>query len=266
MEVGGYRIDPVIDGEGTMDPLSSFPDTTPQQWEAHRAFRDARGALPWALGGFLLRGHDRIILVDLGYGPGVVGGIRTGRYLTSLAALGVERAEVTDVLFTHLHIDHVGWASVGGVAQFPNATLWCSSADVEHFVTQRNDPPSYQRLDPCHDQLDTFDASPAPAAVSLLAAPGHTPGSTIVVISGPGERAVLLGDVVHSPAQLLEPEWNTIWDVDPTLARRTRQRVVAELNGDASPAICAGHFPELRFGRLLVGEGRRYWSTDARAG
>ncbi|HEV3365760.1 MAG TPA: MBL fold metallo-hydrolase, partial [Acidimicrobiia bacterium] len=169
--------------------------------------------------------------------------------------------DVTDVLFTHLHIDHVGWASVGGVPQFPNATLWCSTADLDHFVTRRNDPPSYQRLDPCHHQLETFEDSRAPSAISFVAAPGHTPGSTIIVISGPAERAVLLGDVVHSPVQLLEPEWNTIWDVDPTLARRTRQRVVAELDDEPSPALGAGHFPELRFGRLLVRDGRRHWST-----
>jgi glyoxylase-like metal-dependent hydrolase (beta-lactamase superfamily II) len=181
VEVGGYRIDPVIDGEGAMDARSSFPDTGPQDWDAHRMFQDVRGQLPWALGGFLLRGHDRTMLVDLGYGPGVVGGIRTGCYLASLAALGVGRLDVTDVLFTHLHIDHVGWASIGGVPQFPNATLWCSAADLDHFVTRRNDPPSYQRLEPCHDQLQTFDGSPAPSGISFVAAPGHTPGSTIIV-------------------------------------------------------------------------------------
>ncbi|MFN2590215.1 MAG: MBL fold metallo-hydrolase [Actinomycetota bacterium] len=244
-----------------MDPLSSFPETPPQQWHAHQAFQDASGQLPWALGGFLLRGHDRVILVDAGYGPGVVGGIRTGRFLVSLEELGVGRADVTDVLFTHLHIDHVGWASIGGVAQFPNATLRCSAADLDHFVVRRNDPPSYQRLDPCQHQLETFDHSPAPPAISLVAAPGHTPGSTVIVISDTEDRAILLGDVVHSPVQLLEPEWNTIWDVDPVLARRTRGRVVDELQQEPSAVLSAGHFPGLNFGRLLVSERRRQWSA-----
>ena len=260
MEVGGYRIDPVIDGEGTMGALSSFPQTTKSQWGAHGQFQDPRGQLPWALGGFLLRGHDRVILVDLGYGPGVVGGIRTGQFLASLEHLGAARAQVTDVLFTHLHIDHVGWASIGGVVQFRNATLRCSAADLDHFVARRNDPPSYQRLEPCQDHLETFDDAPAPPGVTLIPAPGHTPGSTIIVIAGPGERAVLLGDVVHSPVQLLEPEWNTIWDVDPVVARRTREHIVRDLEVDPISALTAGHFPGLHFGRLFMAQGQRRWA------
>jgi glyoxylase-like metal-dependent hydrolase (beta-lactamase superfamily II) len=266
VDVGGYRIDPVVDGDGAMDPLSSFPETTPEDWHVHRAFQDEAGQLPWALGGFLLRGHGRVVLVDLGYGPGVVGGIRTGRFLTSLSAAGVDRADVTDVLFTHLHIDHVGWASIGGVPQFPNATLRCAAADYDHFVADRQDPPSYQRLDPCQHQLAAFDDSAPLPGITVVPAPGHTPGSTLIVVSDPGKRAVLLGDVVHCPVQLLEPEWNTIWDVDPALARRTRERVVRELEGDPSLTMTAGHFPELQFGRLFVTECRRQWTAPTTPG
>src|SRR3712207_8426554 len=56
-------------------------------------------------------GLDRTVLVDLGYGPGEVLGVPTGRMLESLRGHGVEPGEVTDVLFTHLHMDHIGWAS-----------------------------------------------------------------------------------------------------------------------------------------------------------
>ena len=49
-------------------------------------------------------------------------------------------------------------------------------------------------------------------------------------------------------------------DVDPALARRTRERLVRELEADGPPAA-AGHFDGLRFGRLLAAEGRRRWQV-----
>ena len=62
----------------------------------------------------------------------------------------------------------------------------------------------------------TSDLAIAPG-VDLRAAPGHTPGSTVVVISSGTERAILLGDAVHCPVELLEEEWEFMADVDPRL-------------------------------------------------
>lgn len=259
MEIGGYRIDPVIDGEGTFPPHEIFPDTTPEQWEVHQPLLDDDGRLEMVIGAFLVQGHDRTVLVDLGHGPGELSGIPTGRMLDSLRALGVEPPDVTDVLFTHLHADHVGWASVDGVPQFPDATFWCGADDYQYFVVERNDRFADERLRPCENRFETFDQSPPLPGITTLHAPGHTPGSTIIVFSGGTERVMMLGDVTHCPVQLLEDEWNTLWDIDPVLARRTRAQVVRELEGDASVAMAGAHFPGMRFGRLLEAEGRRRW-------
>ncbi len=259
MEIGGYRIDPVIDGEGSFPPAEVFPDTTPEQWELHRGLLDANGRLWMAIGGFLLRGHGRTVLVDLGYGPGSLSGIPTGGMLASLRALGVQPADVTDVLFTHLHVDHVGWASVDGVPQFPNATFRCGAGDYVHFVVEHNDRFADERLRPCEDRFETYDQSPPLPGITTVHAPGHTPGSSIIVVAGGTQRVMMLGDVAHCPVQLLEDEWNTLFDIDPVLARRTRARVARELEGDASVVMAGGHFPAMRFGRLLQAEGRRRW-------
>jgi hypothetical protein len=89
-------------------------------------------------------------------------------------------------------------------------------------------------------------------------APGHTPGSGVMVLSSGTARAVLLGDVAHCPVELLEDEWAGIGDVDPELARRTRVALMREYEGLDVP-ITASHFPGLKFGRLLSGEGKRQW-------
>ena len=42
--------------------------------------------------------------------------------------------DITDLVFTHLHFDHIGWASAEGAPFFPNATIRYASADLEHFL------------------------------------------------------------------------------------------------------------------------------------
>ena len=64
-----------------------------------------------------------------------------------------------------------------------------------------------------------------------MATPGHTPGSTTLVLSSGTERIMFLGDVVHCPIQLEEDEWSALFDVDPELAKRTRNALARELEG-----------------------------------
>jgi hypothetical protein len=72
---------------------------------------------------------------------------------------------------------------------------------------------------------------------------------------------MLLGDVVHCPVELLDEEWAGVGDLDPELAKRTRNALARELEGTDTP-VAAAHFPGLVFGRLLAGEGRRNWVVD----
>ncbi len=69
---------------------------------------------------------------------------------------------------------------------------------------------------------------------------------------------MLLGDVVHCPVELVDEEWDGMSDVDPALAKRTRNALARELEGTDTP-VAAAHFPGLQFGRLLTGEGQRHW-------
>jgi len=244
MKVGELRIDPVIDGLGRFEPTKAFRGTTPEQWAPHRDLLDEDGRLGFAMGGFLIRGPGQTTLVDLGLGPKAFLGIEGGGFLEELAALGVGPSEVTDVIFTHLHFDHIGWATtVDGQPVFPSATYRCAPADWEHFMVEHPDQEA-DMLAPIRDRFALWDApGPLLPGVDTLAAPGHTPGSTVVVLSSGSERAMLLGDVAHC---------------DPVLAARTRVALNRELEGSDIP-VAAAHFPGLRFGRLLRGEGRRRW-------
>ena len=82
------------------------------------------------------------------------------------------------------------------------------------------------------------------------------------MVSSRGERALLLGDIVHCPLELADEEFVLLGDVDQELADRTRERVRRELDGE-NVLAAAAHFPELQFGRLLAGVDGRTWSRAA---
>lgn len=263
MRVGELEVLPVLDGAIVLPISDTFLGMPAEAWQPHGRFLTADGQLELALGGFLVRSGDRLVLVDAGLGPRTgpfgTGTVSGGALLASLAAHGVTPTEVTDVVFTHLHFDHVGWATQQGAVVFTNATYRCDERDWHHFVGP--DAGATKKLAPLTDRMTFWSAGgPLLPGLDVMVAPGHTPGSSIIVLSSGTERAMLLGDVVHCPVELLDDEWAGMGDVDPVLARRTRVALARELEGQDVP-VAAAHFPGLQFGRLLLGEGRRQWKV-----
>lgn len=263
MKIGDLVAEPIHDGVMRAPATLFFAGTTTEQWAPHERFLEPDGMIRFDLGGFLVRGGgDRVVLIDAGIGPhsGLMrdgrGSFEGGQLLNSLAAHQVRPQDVTDVLFTHLHFDHIGWAVNDGAIVFPNATYRCDIHDLEHFRDNERVRDTLAAIEP---RLETWDGSgPLCPGVDAMAAPGHTPGSTILVMSSGTARGLLLGDVVHCPVELLEDEWAGVGDVDPDLARRTRTALKRELEGTDTP-VAAAHFPGLVFGRLLAANGRRNW-------
>ncbi|MBO0728158.1 MAG: MBL fold metallo-hydrolase [Acidimicrobiaceae bacterium] len=259
MYVGDVAVEGIIDGAGRFPPTKSFRGTTEEQWAVHRDLLDEDGLLGFSMGGFLLRSGDRVALVDLGVGRRTVLGISGGSFLEELRRHGVAPEAVTDVIFTHLHIDHIGWATDDDQRPvFPSATYRCSTADWQWFMVDHTGEET-DVLRGASDRFELWDgATTLLPGVDTLAAPGHTPGSTVVVVSSGAERAMLLGDVVHCPVEMVDDEWGALFDVDPALASRTRVALNRELEGSDIP-VAAAHFPGLQFGRLLRADGRRRW-------
>jgi glyoxylase-like metal-dependent hydrolase (beta-lactamase superfamily II) len=264
-------IDGVSDGSLVAPPSMMF-NKSDQDWLQHSQFLDDDGMLPIEMGGFLVRSGDLLAVVDTGIGPHADPD-RTGKFMKNLTALGVPPSDVTDVVLTHLHFDHLGWATDGERRLFPNATYRCHEADWRFFmgstpfddslaVSLMGGRASSELLPPIADRLETWsgDETILPG-MDVRSAPGHTPGSTVIVVSSGTERAMLLGDVVHCPAELLSDDWEMIGDVDTQLARRSREALARELEGSDIPAA-ATHFPGLQFGRLLAAQGRRRWTFD----
>ncbi|MBV9254397.1 MAG: MBL fold metallo-hydrolase, partial [Actinobacteria bacterium] len=131
MDVGELRIDQVMDGTALLPPTAAYLDgvdaiggkgASEDDWTPHRDLLRDDGQLEMALGGFLVRHGDTVALVDTGVGLIDAPPFKGGMFIDNLATFGVTPADVTDVVFTHLHFDHVGWATSKGAVVFPNAT------------------------------------------------------------------------------------------------------------------------------------------------
>ena len=224
MKVGTLDVVPVLDGSSRELLSDVVVHDHEASWRCPEHPVDGGGRLTLDVGGYVLRTGSRVVLIDAGVGR-IQGEHRTGGGLPdSLRQIGLDFADITDVVFTHLHFDHVGWATQQGEIMFRNATYRVHQADWDHFVLGPTAAAgAVRKLIPIAGQLETFDSEMelAPGLVARPAA-GHTPGSTVFVVADRGERALLLGDVVHAVGELTDPLWHSLYDLDPSAARAVR--------------------------------------------
>ena len=73
-----------------------------------------------------------------------------------------------------------------------------------------------------------------------------------------GESAVIIGDVCHHPAQITMTDWSPLFDLNPTLAAQSREKLMQRLE-NAETTVIGGHFEHPGFGRIVKVDGRRTW-------
>jgi glyoxylase-like metal-dependent hydrolase (beta-lactamase superfamily II) len=201
----------------------------------------------------LIRTGDRLALVDTGLGDFPFPGSSTNRLIPTLAVLGITPQDITDVVVTHFHPDHIGGASdSAGALSFPNATYHIS--DVEWgFLQNTSGTPiddlingAKARLQPAvdADQLQTFSVnSDILPGVYAMHTPGHTPGHVSLRINSGSEQVLASIDVAnHAVLSLQNPGWYFGFDAAPDVASETRKTVLSML-ADEKIRILGYHFP-----------------------
>jgi glyoxylase-like metal-dependent hydrolase (beta-lactamase superfamily II) len=255
------------------EPLSFFPETSPDDWARHRTWMEPRaldpvsGNLVLAIQAFLVRTRRHTILIDTCVGHDKSRPQRLfwhmkkfDTFLPRLAAAGVRPEDVDYVMCTHLHSDHVGWNTQlrdgRWVPTFPNAKYIFARSEWEGFEALHRKHPQPQFLDSVLPIMEARQAELVSGdfalddEVWLEPTPGHTPGHVCVHLASQGSEAIITGDCIHSPVQCVEPEWIMRADFDPTLARTTR-RSFLERYCDSNVMVCATHFPEPSTGRII---------------
>ena len=180
------------------------------------------------------------------------------------------------MIFTHLYFDHVGWSTDGERPLFTAARHHAHAVDWAYATTSvpiptRKPVPDARtsvRSPPrraCSRLLTRSSSTPSSATeivpgVTLRLAPGHTPGHCIVEIDSRGERAVLLADAAHNPAQLEADDWRIAHSTWTPSSRSARARLLAAELADTGTLITMTHDAGNRFGRLDTAAGARRWT------
>ena len=267
--LGNIEVTAIADIDSFDVPLAFiFPGSDPGRLHHHRQWLEPQhmesGHVRLAVRSWLLRDASRTILIDTCVGNDKYRSSRPEwhqrndrSWLKALEAAGVGPQDVDIVLCTHLHADHVGWntrlENGRWVPTFPNARYITSEIEYHHWQEMLNgaqDPLTVghgclqDSVLPVVDagQMDlVHDGRELSHGLTLDLSAGHTPGHLSLDVRRKGNRGIFCGDVLHSPIQIIEPDWSSAFCTDPGLARSTR-RTLMENIADTDSLLVPAHF------------------------
>lgn len=189
------------------------------------------------------------ILVDMGAGNLLPA---TGKLLQSMRSAGIALESIDSIFITHAHPDHVGGAldDKGGPV-FTGATYYICKTEWEFWfsdqaATQAGEwmtNVAREKLTPLKNKTVLLEREEEILpGVSVLFAPGHTPGHMVVSLSTKGERLLYTGDTVLQPLHLEHPDWLPKFDILPELAAASKQRIF-DLAASTGSWVLGQHFP-----------------------
>ncbi|ABD26893.1 beta-lactamase-like protein [Novosphingobium aromaticivorans DSM 12444] len=281
-DLGIVKVHRIEEWRGTFSPPAElFDGFSPDGWEPHAEefapeyYDPVSGKLFAFLQSWVLDTGTQRILFDTGAGNDkdrpnlpIFGNLQTG-FLDNLAAAGFQPEDIDVVVCSHIHVDHVGWNTrlVDGRWEptFRNARYVLPLADRAYWDPQ--DASAGPAGIGAAVNAGMFDDSVRPIieagraewaedgfevaeGLVLRSCPGHTPGSMMLEVSGGEDTAMFVGDVVHHPAQIYRPEWNSIFCEAPEDARETRRRVL-DLAASREALLIPAHFGGSHMARVL---------------
>lgn len=261
-QFGDWQIDVISDGYIEMPVSRALPEASEDELNKYLGSEAvAAGSYRVACNLVVLRREEQVILIDAGAGPSFLDS--TGIGIEALSALGVEPDQVTHVLFTHAHPDHL-WGVKDDFDEllFTDATHWIAepewnywtdpatvsriAADRQFFAVGAKD-----RLALIADQSERFTASQEvlPGIVAI-ATHGHTPGHVSFQLEAGSESLVIVGDALTNVRYSFEqPSLLTSSDQDAPLAVEARLKLLDQLVAQQSELI-GFHFPHPGIGRV----------------
>ncbi|PNS08939.1 MBL fold metallo-hydrolase [Solilutibacter silvestris] len=259
--IGSLRVTALFDGMVYL-PLSDLHGITPTKARAllHDEYvpETAKG-LQTSVNAYLIRNDKQLTLVDTGaqacFGPGL------GQVLDNLKLAGYAPEQVSDILITHAHPDHLcGILDAQGKPAYPNANVWLAREDGDYwldpakekdptvpaffrplFAMARNAVAPYQAA----GKLHLFGAGDRlPGGAQLVVAHGHTPGhSAYLFDGGHGQKLLVWGDSLHYHAiQFRHPEVSYAGDANDARAIDSRRHLLQQIVSGRW-RVAAAHMP-----------------------
>jgi glyoxylase-like metal-dependent hydrolase (beta-lactamase superfamily II) len=212
---------------------------------------------------------DKLVLFDTGMGTSKQFGPTTGRQQKSMAEAGIKPEDIDAVVLSHAHIDHIGGiVDANDKPLFPNAQFYIAQSDFDYWTDEgKLGSPlkdfvvhARKNLLPVRDRLVFFkDGQEFLPGVQAMAAPGHTVGHHIFMVTSEGKSFAFLGDLTHHQILLLEkPLMEFSYDTDPKQSAQTRVKMLTMLAANKI-AVMSYHFPWPGYGHVVKnGDGFRY--------
>ena len=214
----------------------------------------------WPVNVGVVRSGGRTVLIDAGLGAEYPNFPTAGRLGLQLEAAGIDPASLTDVVLTHLHMDHVGGLLTDGFRSrvrpdvrvhvaAAEAEFWAGEADLSRASMPQGIPDALRSiakrfLNEYRSRLQPFETEHEVApGVVVSRTGGHTPGHSVVRLASGGDRLMFSGDAMF-PCGFDRPGWHNGFDTEPEETVRVRVGLLRELAATRQPLVpCHVSFP-----------------------
>jgi glyoxylase-like metal-dependent hydrolase (beta-lactamase superfamily II) len=258
--IGALRAAALKDGDLVLDNAAGGSPWTDTASVARVLAPTGDAKIHLSIQPLLLRGDGKVVLIDTGAG-GQMGTLN--KLPASLAAAGVQPGQVTDVLISHGHGDHLGGLVANGALVFPNATIRMSAAE---WTALQADAEQAALVPVIAPRVQTFEpGAHVTPSITAVALQGHTAGHTGYEIVSGRDRLLYIGDALHSSLiSVQRPDLVNAWDADTAAAVATRQNLL-ERGATQTLRIYANHFPFPGLGRFQRREDGFAWIPETPA-
>jgi len=218
----------------------------------------------------LYRDGSNTVLFDVGSGPDFVPS--AGQIVDGLDALGLSPEDITHVVFTHAHPDHI-WGLLDEFDDllFYDATYMMGRAEWDYWwdpetVNTIGDARAAfavgakRRMEAIEENVTFFeDGDEVLPGISAVATPGHTPGHMAFELRQGSEVAMVVGDAIgNHHVAFRKPRWESGSDQDPATAISTREMLFDRLTSETM-SLVGFHLPNGGIGRAEKdGDGYRF--------
>ena len=212
----------------------------------------------------LIEHAGRKVLIDTGMGDLTFPGNEpdNGRLFASLAALGLSPADITDVVISHGHPDHIGGCSFDGDPAFPTATYHMPPEELEFWSQKPGDEQNFMnymlgagnaKLAPLQGMIRPYgDGDEIAPGITAISAPGHTLAHHGFMLADGEAKLLHLVDVaVHYLVATEHPDWALAVEMNPEVAARTRHKLFSRA-ADEGLLVAGYHFPFPGIGRIVA--------------
>lgn len=197
---------------------------------------------------YLIKTKGHLILMDTGWGKT---GARKGQTLDILAKKGIKPENITDIVMTHLDLDHVNGLKAADGPAFPKATIHISQPEFEGWLV-KGDARVAKTVAICQEILKPYannikvfkyDQEILPGIIARDAS-GHTVGHTLYELGG-AKGLAIVGDLLHvEPLQLRFTQASSRFDMNPAKAASMREYWLNKLK-ESQHTIAGMHFKSI---------------------